>query len=162
MPEFDAIDEFLAPVLKLPVGGKTYEVPSPPALVGLRLQAAFAVSNSRVAGVEPKAKWVALLTEDTSTSLEEDALGPVYQEMIADGVDIDTLNHAGMTAYLWVVAGTGAAMANWYRGKALSPSRSTSTGTGEGSTTPTQVSMSGTRTSRRRSGGNSTTSNPAP
>lgn len=126
MPDFEDLGDFLSPTLDLPVAGKTYRVPSPPAAVGLRLQAAFAVTNARRAGVDAKARWVQLLNDDTTTSLEQDALGPVYDEMLADGLTIEQLNHAGMTAYLWIVAGDDAAHFYWVSplGKAPRPNRS--------------------------------------
>jgi hypothetical protein len=114
MPQFDDVTAFLSPTLDLPWAGKTYRVPSPPALVGLRLQAAWAVTNAKAAGVDAKAHHLRLLNDDDgSTSLEQDALGPVYDEMVADRVPLEVLNHAGMTAYLWIVAGDDAAKAWW-------------------------------------------------
>lgn len=149
MPELDDLGEYLSRTLDLPVAGKTYRVPSPPARVGLRLQAGWAVTAARRAGVDPKQHQVRILaTDDGSTSLEQDALGPVYDEMLADGVTVETITHAGMTAYLWIVAGERAARAWWVAplGEASRPLRdpSTSTSTGEASTTPTPASTSGT------------------
>lgn len=161
MPEFEDIDAFLAPTLDLPVAGKVYRVPSPPAAVGLRLQASFAVSAARRAQVEPRRRHVALLVDDPETSLEQDALGPVYGEMLADGVNLETINHAGMTAYLWIVAGESAARAYWVAPKGEArrplPVPSTSTSTGEGNRTLSPASSSGTRSRRRRSGASSAT-----
>lgn len=159
MTQFEDIGEYLSPTLDLPLAGKTYKVPSPPAAVGLRLQASWAISNATAAGSAPKAHHLATFAaDDGSTSFEQDALGPVYDEMLADGVSIEQLTHAGMTAYLWVVAGERAARAWWVSplGEARRPlrDRSTSTSTDEASTTPTPASTSGT-TSRPTSSGDS-------
>ena len=148
MPTFEDIDAFLAPTLDLPVAGKVYKVPSPPAAVGLKLQAAWAVSAALQAGRKPRDRHVALVAEDDGTTLEQKALGPVHDEMLADGVSIEQLNHAGMTAYLWVVAGERAARAWWVAPSGEDhrplPDPSTSTSTGEASTTPAPASTSGT------------------
>ncbi|MBD5787107.1 hypothetical protein IF650_13045 [Cellulosimicrobium terreum] len=157
MPAFDDIGDLLSPSLDLPVAGKVYHVPSPPALVGLRLQAAWAVTMARRTGSPAKDQHLQLLAEDTGTSLEQDALGPVYDEMVADGVSVDVLNHAGMTAYLWVVSGESAARTYWAAplGKALTrplpPAASTSTGAA--STTRRPASSSGTTSRRRKRSG---------
>ncbi|WP_194522340.1 DUF7426 family protein [Cellulosimicrobium sp. JZ28] len=152
MPELEDLGDLLSPTLDLPVAGKVYRVPSPPALVGLRLQASWAVTHARRAGATPKSRYLQLLTDDDgATTLEQDALGPVHDEMLADGVSVDVLNHAGFTAYLWVVAGEQAARAYWAAplGKALTrPLPSTSTSTGAASTTRSRASSSGTRSRR--------------
>lgn len=160
MPEFDDLGAYLSPTLDLPVAGTTYKVPSPPALVGLRLQAAWAVTNARQAGVAAKAHHAALVAaDDGATSLEQDALGPVYDQMLADGVSTEVLNHAGMTAYLWVVAGERAARLWWVTplGEARTPlpDRLPSTSTDAASTTPTPASGSGTRSHPSSSDGSS-------
>lgn len=152
MPELEDLGDLLSPTLDLPVAGKVYHVPSPPALVGLRLQAAWAVTHARRAGTTPKSRYMQLLADDDgATTLEQDALGPVHDEMLADGVSVDVLNHAGFTAYLWAVAGEQAARAYWAAplGKALTrPLPSTSTSTGAASTTRSRASSSGTRSRR--------------
>src|SRR5690606_13731054 len=89
--------------------------------------------------------------DDGASTLEQDALGPVHDEMLTDGVSVDVLNRAGFTAYLCVVAGEQAARAYWAAplGKALTrPLPSTSTSTGAASTTRSRASSSGTRSRR--------------
>lgn len=148
MTQFEDLGAYLSPTLDLPVGGKVYRVPSPPAKAGLRMQASFAIAAARKAHQEPKARDLASIDLDAPTSLEQDALGPVYDEMLADGVNLETLRHAGMTAYLWHVAGERAARLYWRSplGEASTPTpdRSTSTSTAEASETPTPGSSSGT------------------
>lgn len=147
MTDFEDLGEYLTPTLDLPVAGKTYTVPSPPAAVGLRLQASFAVAAARRAGTQPLQRHLARLVDDPETSVEQDALGPVWDEMLADGVPTEALSHAGMTAYLWVVAGRTAAQRYWAAplGEANRPDRSTSTSTAEAPTTKPRASTSGTR-----------------
>lgn len=129
MPELtEEIDDFLSPNLDLRVAGKVYSIPSPPARVGLRLQAAFAVAAARQSGADPKPAHARAVADDEwATTLEQDALGPVYAEMMADDVPLPAIQHAGMTAYLWIVAGEAAARAYWISpvGKALTPRQTT-------------------------------------
>lgn len=160
--DFEDLGDYLSPTLDLPVAGKVYSVPSPPAAVGLRLQASFAVSASRRAGQQPKQRHLARMVDDPATSLEQDSLGPVYDEMVADGVSLEALTHAGMTAYLWHVATRESALRYWRYplGEASPPDRSTSTSTAEASTTKPRASSSGTKPPRKRSAGSRTT--PAP
>lgn len=164
MPELDDLGEYLSPTLDLPVAGKVYHVPSPPAAVGLRLQAAWAITNAQKANIAPREHHLKALARDTGTSLEQDALGPVHDEMLADGVSIDLLNHAGMAAYLWVVAGEKAARLWWVTplGEASTPlpEPTPSTSTDEASTTPTPASTSGT-TSHPSSGSDRSSAPPA-
>jgi hypothetical protein len=160
--QFEDLGEALSPTLDLPVAGKVYRVPSPPARVGLRLQAAFAISAARQAGTAPKAHHVELIEQDDgSTSLDQDALGPVYDEMIADGVNTETLSHAGMTAWWWIVAGRRAARLYWVSplGEAQRPlpDLSTSTSMDAATTTPTPASTSGTTSPTGSSPGSSST-----
>ena len=116
-------DDVIAPSLRLSVAGKVYEVPSPPAAVGLRLQASWRVELYRQAGraVPEREKALRALDETFETTLEQDALGPVYDEMVRDGAPVHLVNHAGMTAYLWIVGGEDAAAAWWqaHRGGVL-------------------------------------------
>ncbi|WP_454044407.1 DUF7426 family protein [Cellulosimicrobium sp. Marseille-Q8652] len=136
MPQItDEIDDYLSPSLDLRVAGKVYSIPSPPARVGLRLQAAFAVASARHTGTDPKpAHAKAVADDEWETTLEQDALGPVYDEMLTDGVPLTAIQHAGMTAYLWIVAGETAARSYWVApvGKVLTPrpSKTTSPSTG--------------------------------
>ncbi|MDQ8040668.1 hypothetical protein RDI86_02275 [Cellulosimicrobium sp. XJ-DQ-B-000] len=129
MPELtEEIDDFLSPNLDLRVAGKVYSIPSPPARVGLRLQAAFAVAAARHNGTDPKPAHARAVADDEwATTLEQDALGPVYAEMMADDVPLPAIQHAGMTAYMWIVAGEAAARAYWISpvGKALTPRQTT-------------------------------------
>ncbi len=125
MPQFtEDLDDFQSPTLDLRVAWKVYQIPSPPARVGLRLQAAFSVAAARHNGTDPKPAHARAVADDEwATTLEQDALGPVYDQMIADDVPLPAIQHAGMTAYLWIVAGEAAARAYWLSpvGKALTP-----------------------------------------
>lgn len=114
MPVLDDLGDFLSPTLDLPVAGKVYRVPSPPARVGLRLQAAHAVMAAGRAGATPRPSDLAIAaTDDGSTSLEQDTLGPVYQQMLDDDVPVEAVKRAATTAYLWIVIGEEAATRYW-------------------------------------------------
>jgi len=83
-------------------GGKTYRVPSPSAEVGARLTA-YAALGLKLAAGRP-------LTDDERASLNlddeqektfyRDVLGPVYDEMLADGIEWGDLVTIARDAYL--------------------------------------------------------------
>lgn len=112
MPTFDDLGEALAPTLDLPVAGRIYKVPSPPAVVGLRMQALFSgAAAHRLAGV-PASKAM-VLDDEQEIDLYRDALGPVHAEMVDDGCTLEQIKHAGMTAFIWHVAGVELARTYW-------------------------------------------------
>lgn len=86
--------------------GKTYKVPSPDAKTGLWLTATVDLIARVVQGAdgdaEPSAEEVASLKLDDNeeASLYKRVLGPVYDEMIADGVKWTVLQKVGQDAYL--------------------------------------------------------------
>jgi len=113
MPTFDDLGDFLSPTLDLPVGGRIYKVPSPPAKDGLRLQAIFSGAYFAVSGEKPERAGATTLDDTDERDLYKVSLGPVHDEMIADGCTWEQVKHAGITAFIWHVAGASAALAYW-------------------------------------------------
>ncbi|HET6915576.1 MAG TPA: hypothetical protein VFH56_05745 [Acidimicrobiales bacterium] len=109
------LDEFFNPTLRLPIHGKVYVVASPDAKTGLRVQRLMSVGAYAAAGGE--------VTDDDLDSLEFDddeerdlylrILGPAYDEMVADGLPWEIVQHAGQTALTWVAFGRDAADRIW-------------------------------------------------
>ncbi|GMA22287.1 hypothetical protein GCM10025864_44520 [Luteimicrobium album] len=134
-------------LLELPVAGRTFVVPSPPALVGLRLQRVFAAASTPA-----KQRTNAqrdLLARDEEEFMR-DALGPVFDEMADAGITLEVLKHAAYTAYFAVVTNVDVARAFWERplGEAET---STSTDPEPSTTTPEATTATGspsTTTSR--------------
>lgn len=112
MPTFDDLGELLSPTLDLPVGGRTYRVPSPPAETGLRLQAIFAGAYFAVSGDKVRGGKTSL-DDDEEQDIYAASLGPVYAQMVEDGCTYEQIKHAGLTAFIWHTAGASAAEAYW-------------------------------------------------
>lgn len=89
--------EFFDAGLALPIGGKTYRVPGPPMTAVERLR-------------------TTILTLTDQQELDEIAalLGPVHDEMLADGVAWPEYVHAGRTALYHHVLGAETASAHWH------------------------------------------------
>lgn len=94
--------------LTLEVSGKSYTIPSPPARIGLALQAAYVISQARRAKIDPPvfALERAARYDDLSHTLDEDALGPAWDVMVEDDVSLDDLRRAARAAFAWVVTGS--------------------------------------------------------
>ena len=142
--------------LSLPVGDRTYVVPSPPAGVGLALQAAWVIQASRRAGKTPPAYAVERYAryDDGTHELDQDALGPAWDAMIADGVDLVTLRRAAMAAYTWICTGNSAAALTYFGGEAETASGpKASTTTAAATTTKRRASTTGTTSRKAKSTG---------
>ena len=142
------------PVLTLRVEGRAYEVPSPPAAVGLALQASWVVAKARRAGKEPPQYAVARCVhyDDGTRDLDEDALGPAFDRMVEDGVPITTLRRAALAAYIWIATGSErSALMVWdgEQSEGGDPKGKGSTRTAAASSTRRRGSTNGT-TSRRK------------
>lgn len=106
----------LDPVLRLPVGGKTYTVDPPPASIGLRLEALNAVALALQAGTQVPAHITDRLVGTDAFDLAQDALGATYQQMVDDGLSLPFIRHAGRTAYRHWVFGRQAGADYWALG----------------------------------------------
>lgn len=135
---FQDLSDFFTPGLDLPIRGKTYHIPEPSAADGLRLMQLVAataldgITESREALKLLGAKWVveeetvpAFDPETGSQLLDDDGnpvtreikmgrwVGGVYDEMSADGLSMDEIVHAGITALVKTAQGLERAEEFW-------------------------------------------------
>jgi len=91
--------------------GKTYRVPSPSAEVGARLtaQAAVGLKAARGGLLTEKEQALLDLDDEEEKSFYEEILGPVYEEMLADGVDWTLLANIARDAYMCITDNEGLA-----------------------------------------------------
>lgn len=95
---FRDLRDVFDPDLYLPIGGKKYRVPAPTMEQAERL------------------KNLVLVEMDDEEELAEirELLGPVTDELFADGVKWPEYRHFGRTAILWAGAGDQIAEAHWH------------------------------------------------
>lgn len=150
--------------LTLPVAGKLYRIPGPSARVDLMcktlLHAGLDVASGRP--VNQAALGAIELDDNEENDLYRQVLGPVYQQLVDDGVAPKEVQFVGTTALIWVVYGDEIAERYWESGghpEAPGPDnraqRRASTSTAGATTTRTAGSTSGTssqRSSSRRRG----------
>lgn len=143
--------------------GKTYKVPSPSAKTGLYLTGLADLGTKAVAGADLSTSDLATLQldDDEEKTLYQRALGPVYDEMLADGVKWTALQKVGLDAYLCFAMSTDVAdSALTSLGKAP-PNRKTrraATKTAGRKSAPASTATA-TPTKRRASTGSSTSPN---
>jgi hypothetical protein len=111
----ELLDEFID--LPVPIGDrkdgktKTYRVESPSGRDGLKIEQITQIAVTLVQGGED------INTEMLDDSEEKDTfrllLGPVYDEMLADGVKWVWLRHAALTCLMWVNSGLQTAEQYW-------------------------------------------------
>lgn len=140
--------------LELPVAGRTYTVPQPPAKVGLALQASWTVTHARRAGKTPPPFAVDRMAryDNGESEMEQDALGPVWDELIAADVTVRDLRRAGLAAYVWICTGSETnALAVLTGGTGDEGGPKVSTTTDEADTTQQPASTSGTTSHQPKS-----------
>jgi hypothetical protein len=128
---FTDLEAFLRPGFDLPIRGKTYYVPPPPAKEGLWLQSLVDAGEAMVLAGGITAAQKQVLGDDEERSMYQIALGPAWDEMVADGVDWPILKHAGLVATVYWTRGPEAAEKAWDRygpGKAPTPEASLTDG----------------------------------
>ncbi|WP_433355635.1 DUF7426 family protein [Microtetraspora malaysiensis] len=133
MTQFQDLDEFFDDSLPLPIGGKWYRIPAPDAEVGLLCQRLMHAGMAAEPGEpvdDPKLNELAsvVLNDDQERDLYQRVLGPVFDELRADGVTWPKIQHVGATATVWVAAGKEAAAKVWAAGgvgEAPAPNRAT-------------------------------------
>lgn len=115
---FKDLDEFFDPSLQLPIRGKTYVIESPDAKTGLFVQGMMSLAADARAGldVNPADLQALKLDDDEERDLHKRLLGPVYDEMLADGVRWHQIQHVGHTVIFWVIRGKAFAEAYWNGG----------------------------------------------
>ncbi|HJQ00079.1 MAG TPA: hypothetical protein VJ851_00635 [Jatrophihabitans sp.] len=145
-----------APVLKLPIGGKTYTVAAADAETWLRLQDIHNRSADLVAGRPAAASRNAdAVTGLTEIDMYRLALGPTFDQLVAAKISGPELKHAGLTAYFWQIGEEKVAELMWESAGKAQPARrrssrsTTSTSTGAATTTRRRVSGSGTNSRRK-------------
>lgn len=138
--------------LKLPIAGTVYEIPSPPAGVGLRVQAfmqellaaqAQALKDNGEIDFDQE-----ILDDAAELDLYRDVLGPALEAMETDGVSIEAVKHVALTAIVWIAFDEATAQQVW-EGKAVAAPASHPKGAA--SSTPKPASGSTTpRPNRKR------------
>lgn len=127
---FEDLAAYISGGFELPVAGRTYTIPAPVARDGLWLQALLdgleSVVLTRAIGAANKA----VLEDEQERGAYQMALGPAYDEMLANDVPWPALKHAGMTAWLYWTRGEEAAERYWTQprtdqGKAAHPAAET-------------------------------------
>ncbi|MFD9146203.1 hypothetical protein ACFWDF_02870 [Streptomyces diastaticus] len=144
---FREVDELLDETLQLPIRGRVYTVPAPPAAVGLRTQRLIAIA-ARAADGDDVDVDAELLADAEERDLYAEVLGGAYEEMMADGVSWPVLKHASVTAMVWIAQNKDAAEKYWNTGgdpKRMAPNRAARR-SGGANTTRSQGSTSGTST----------------
>jgi hypothetical protein len=173
---FQDLDRYYDPGLTLTVLGREYVLPLPSAELGLWCRRVVQIVGDVTAASSDEDMQAAARRTETlpelpgDLTLQERVLGPVYQQMIDDGVPDPYLQFAAETAYFWIAYGADVAKRYWESGGRPKPRgpapyradrRATQkTSTGEGSETKSQGSTSGTssrprskRSGRRRGSG---------
>lgn len=153
---FEDLDEFFDSTLPLPIGGKTYSIPSPPAAVGLRCQVMYSVMRRRAQGLDISEADLEMITmtDEEERGWHRTLLGPVYDELVADDVAWAKIQRVNATAFTWITQGKSAAEAVWTanRPEARTPAevkkpkdrqKKARQGSPAGSTAPTTTSSAG-------------------
>lgn len=108
--------------LQLPVNGTMYTIPSPPAGVGLRVQAFMQELMAAQAQALKESGDIdfnqEVLDDAAELDLYRDVLGPALEAMEADDVSTEAVKHAALTAIVWIAFDREAAQRVW-EGKAV-------------------------------------------
>jgi hypothetical protein len=123
---FKPLHEVFDGRLKLPgKDGKIYHIPEPDRELGLWCTAMMAAGLAVNMGEEPTEGMPPLqLDDEGEEALYKRILGPVWDELGADGHGFATQRHFAQTAFFWIGMGEEAAMQFWNSGgdpKALAP-----------------------------------------
>lgn len=144
--------------ISLPIGGKTYKVPPISIEAGLRFQELLGIAAKAKKAEDTGTEFeltdldTQVLTDQQERDLYSEALGDVYEELIADGVSFDELKMAAMYVLIKSVQSEETAEAFWNNGgKAPARNRAerrtaTRTRTGAATTTRKPASRTGTTT----------------
>ena len=98
---FRDLSELLDAGLSLPYKGRTYVIPPVDAETGLRFQRLAEVAVQAAQAAETGDELDAVVLDDAGeVDLYRDALGPAYEEMLADRVPWPMLKTAAVTAWL--------------------------------------------------------------
>ena len=152
MPRFAPLTEFLAEPLTLPILGREYQIAPADVETGLRLTARFERLKAKADASGDPEEEVADDIEETE--LFRMALGPVYDQLKADGVPLRMAKFVASTAVIWHVYGPRAAELFWATGgdPKASPSTSKTSSTESGETPETRAAARSTRKPASASG----------
>ena len=150
--------------LELPFGGQIFTITSPPARVGLRVQAFMQTAVDAAAKVE-RGEDIDLddeaLQEAEELDLYREVLGAAYEDM-EFSLTIEQLKHAALTTMVWIAFDRDRAVSVW-EGKDLNAAAKKSVAA---NTTQKPVSTNGTsqrqgRNRRRRRAGSRSRGRPS-
>jgi len=112
---FPDIGDPFANKLVLPIGGKEYTIPPPPAHVGVLFKAMQDIGVGVLAGKPPTPAQQAMLEGPQAKNLDlvSAPLGTAYFEMLGDRIDYAMLRHAAMTALIYWLGDKEKALDYW-------------------------------------------------
>ncbi|MBK6013743.1 hypothetical protein [Streptomyces sp. MBT53] len=143
---FQEVDNLLDGSLTLPIKGKLYKIPAPPALIGLRVQAIMQAAATAADGGQADRE---VLADAAERDMYADVLGTAHAEMVADNVEWPMLKHAAVTAMVWIIQSKDRAEAYWNTGgdpSQLAPNRQQRRSTSDAANkTRSRGSTSGTK-----------------
>lgn len=152
---FVELDEVFEDFLPLPVSGKIYRVPPTDGETGIWCQRLMSTAVAVANGGDMPADMPKLDFEgEDEIALYQRLLGPVWDELHADGVSWPRIMLIAQTAFIWAGSGRTIAEEYWNSGgtdpKALTPNRKArrsagTTSTGAAGTTRKPASTSGTK-----------------
>lgn len=139
--------------LTLPIDGTDYTIQSPPAGVGLRVQAFMAelmAAQSKAASGGGEVDFDQEVLDDAAElDLYRDVLGSALEAMEADGVSIAAVKHAALTAIVWIAFDEATAARVW-EGKAIAPPDSNRKAGASSTQRPASGSTTSNRNRKRR------------
>lgn len=112
---FPDLGDPFANKLVLPIGGKNYTIPPPPAHVGALFKAMQDIGVAVLAGKPPTPAQQAMLEGPQAENLDlvSAPLGTAYFEMVGDRIDYAMLRHAAMTALIYWLGNEEKALDFW-------------------------------------------------
>lgn len=123
MPTFVPINEYLDEIdgITLPIGGKSYLIPSPDALTGLEVTRLIdvvvdAANGQDIDSNDARVQQILKAEEQQHGDLIVRILGPALDEMTADGVKWSVVQHVFGTALTWITQGAEQAARYWAAG----------------------------------------------
>lgn len=146
------LDDFFNPSLLLPINGKEYRVPAVDAETGLRLQNLLSVGLKAASGEDITTKDIELVSDDEETDFFTTILGPVYKELVDDGISYKGVQFISSVVFVWTTQSFEVAKEMWRTGgKAPEQNReqrrtATRTSTAAATTTRKPASRSTTTT----------------
>lgn len=148
----EQLGSFLDPILAVPFRGKTYQVPACDAETGLRLQKLVSAGVRSAVDNKLDPETIELVNDADENGFYQSILGPVYDELLADGASFPALKFIGQTALLWHAQDYAMASEFWMaEGKVPAANRAqrrtaTRTSTAVASTTRKRASATSTTT----------------